>query len=95
MGLTKSEKSSDEESSVPPVTTAGIGQIPQPSGSISGGYMNTGIGAPNEVMDLQVQQTQQTQQTQVEAEPVLPYALTEIDPSLRNSSAYTDLFWGL
>ena len=96
MGLTKSEKSSDEESSVPPVTTGGIGQIPQPSGSISGGYMNTGIGAPNQVMEGQTQQNQtsQTQQTQVEAEPVLPYALTEIDPSLRNSSAYTDLFGG-
>ena len=91
MGLTKSKKSSDEESSVPPVTTEGIGQVPQQSGSISGGYMNTGIGAPNEVMEGQ---TQQTQQTQSEAEPVLPYALTEIDPSLRNSSAYTDLFGG-
>ncbi len=88
MGLTKSEKSSDEESSVPPVTTAGIGQIPQPSGSISGGYMNTGIGAPNEVMQGQ------TEQTQVEAEPILPYALTPIDPSLESSSAYTDLFGG-
>ncbi len=95
-GLTKSEKSSDEESSVPPVTAAGIGQIPQPSGSISGGYMNTGIGAPNEVMQGQTQQNQtsQTEQTQVVAEPILPYDLTEIDPSLRNSSAYTDLFGG-
>ena len=68
MGLTKSEKSSDEESSVPPVTTAGIGQIPQPSGSIRGGCMNKWIGAPNGVMQGA------PEQTKGEAEPILPYA---------------------
>lgn len=95
LGALGQEKSSEaDDDFVPPVTTAGVGQNSQSSGSISGGYMNTGIGAPNEVMDLQVEQTQQTQQTQVDAEPVLPYALTEIDPSLRGSSAYTDLFGG-
>lgn len=101
LGALGQEKSSEVDNEfVPPVTTAGIGQNSQSSGSISGGYMNTGIGAPNEVMQGQSQtqenqgQQQQVQQQQVQVEPVLPYSLTEIDPSLRGSSAYTDLFGG-
>jgi hypothetical protein len=67
-------------------------QTPPPSGgSISGGYMNTGIGAPNQVMQGQTQITQ-TQQEQ--APPPPPYALNAIDPSLASTQVHQDLFGG-
>jgi len=91
MGKPKA-KSSSEGAGVP-VTTAGIGQTSPPSGSISGGYMNKGIGAPNQVMEGQTQQTAGGAE-QPAQQPALPYAAIAIDPSLAGSEWHQKIFGG-
>lgn len=89
LGALGQEKSSEaDDDFVPPVTTAGIGQTSPPQN------VKVDVAPQPQQPSQQTTQQQGGQQQQVQAEPILPYALTEIDPSLRDSSAYTDLFGG-
>lgn len=72
-----------KKKSAPPQTS------PPSGGSMSGGYMNTGIGAPNEVMQGQSQTTIAGQQ---QPAPPPPYALNPIDPALASTQVHQDLF---